>query len=336
MAGRSRVFTSEPMATRALGAEFRHDPTAALRLLEKEMKLDEGSLAGDVEVSCEATDRIDVELRIVRSDVSAVTVGIEAKFDHAIAAHQTGESGRFDRYVLVVLDRDDASDVQDRVSAVVTWRELLATFDGSRLTLNDVNAMPAGKVQVERRFREALARRAWPDDWSVEVKRGSRGIPAVRIEGPKLPDGRTLRGQVQVHDRVVPADIDDVTLDFHVGVAVFDNDDDLPQVSAGIKPAWVDYLSSLYTDVLRQRPEDHDLSQHSAKNGNSERGKNKMPLVREYLPDTPWLAQGYVDWAFGVKSRPTRLAGVDRLMRDAQRLFLEWHEVSVARLAAHG
>lgn len=331
MAGRSRLFTSERMATRALGAEFRHDPTAAVRLLEKEMRLDEGSLVGDVEVSCEATDLIDVELRIDRPDGSAVTVGIEAKFDHAIADHQTGESGQFDHYVL---DLDDASDVRDRVSAVVTWRELLATFDGSRLTLDDVDTMPAGKVQVERRFRQALARCGWPGGWSVQVERGDRGIPAVRIEGPTLPDGRTLRGQVQVHDWVVPAGIDDVTLDFHVGVAVFDNDDDLPQVSAGIKPAWIDYLSSLYADVLRERPEDYDLSQHPARNGNSERGQNKMPLVCKYLPDAPWLAQGYVDWAFGVKRRPARLAEVDRVMRDAQRLFLEWHDVSVARLAA--
>jgi hypothetical protein len=58
----SPIYTTEPMATRALAAEIRHADDEITALLEQRFNLEQGTLNALIDVQCEAIEKIDVLL----------------------------------------------------------------------------------------------------------------------------------------------------------------------------------------------------------------------------------------------------------------------------------
>ncbi|WP_106817510.1 hypothetical protein [Janibacter massiliensis] len=324
------IFTSEPMATRALAAELRHNAEHATALLEESLKLATGELGVLTDVRCESKRRIDV-LLVYAADGKERRVGLEAKFDHQITAEQLErEAEVVDHLVLLVLAAEDAGVHADLVDCVITWEQLLATLPDSRLTLDDVRNMPSDKLTVERMFRaQGVAERLFPSDWFVEIRRNGAGMPSIIVQSPTLPDGRELRGQVQVIGRAMPKESELLRLEYHVGVQVIADDDDLPDArECESAPAWIKHLrvlEQLVTDDAGERfPR---IARTAAGNGRGARGANKIPLVNKFLDGQTWLAKGYTDgWALGVKSTPTPAGELGSLCDEAAALFLAWFE----------
>ena len=46
----------------------------------------------------------------------------------------------------------------------------------------------------------------------------------------------------------------------------------------------------------------------------------------KYLADAPWLAQGYIDTAIGVRAHPKPISEIDDLADTAMRLFTTWFD----------
>ena len=46
----------------------------------------------------------------------------------------------------------------------------------------------------------------------------------------------------------------------------------------------------------------------------------------KYLADAPWLAQGYINWALGVRAYPKPISEIDDLANTAMRLFTAWFD----------
>lgn len=76
----SALYTSEPQLTRALAAEFRHDPQATERYFSSLLGVELGELT---DVGCEKDQRVDILLEFEHS-----TIAIEAKIDHTISEDQ--------------------------------------------------------------------------------------------------------------------------------------------------------------------------------------------------------------------------------------------------------
>ncbi|GAC86310.1 hypothetical protein GP2_078_00020 [Gordonia paraffinivorans NBRC 108238] len=86
--------------------------------------------------------------------VGGRTVGVEAKLDHRVTDDQIeAEKRAVDDLFLLVLDRVDAVDHADQVRGVITWKEAIDCFPGSRVTMADIDALPPQKVAVERVLR---------------------------------------------------------------------------------------------------------------------------------------------------------------------------------------
>lgn len=324
------------MATRALAAEVRHADLDFTTLLEKCFGVERGSLGVLTDVQCEAVEQIDVLLDY-RRDGRARRVGLEAKFDHEITAEQLRREAReVDFLALLVVEADDASDHKGSVAAIITWEQALACFSDSRLSVEDVESMPLTKLRVERLLRqEGRPSDRFPDDWDVSIQRGGSGMPSIQVESPLLPDGRQIRGQIQVTGRGMPPSLDETYFEYHIGIQVNDDDTDLPAADdVDTEPGWVSHLRTL-EHVLADTPHDEDLrlGMRGASPGRSARGRNKLPLVKKFLDGKTWLAKGYTDgWALGVKSTKTPVAELGALCSVATTIFLAWYR---AETTAH-
>lgn len=178
----SLIFTTEPLATRALAAEIRHEPR---RFVEKVAELGGPTLPGTVvDVSAEkSAEKIDVA---VTFGEPTFVLGIEAKFDHELTEDQVRrELSVAHHLVVLLLDRSHApiwlAD-EPRVT-VMTWDEALDCFEGSRLTLEEVRAARSGKASVEARLRglvtPACARLG--EGRIVDDRRAGAGMPAINF-----------------------------------------------------------------------------------------------------------------------------------------------------------
>lgn len=319
---KTALFTTEPMLTRALAAEIRHDPYRFLQLVEH------GSDDWIVErVECEGVANLDIVVHLA----GGVTVGIEAKVNHQLSDEQVEEElAAVDHLILLVLESADATYYADR-ARVLTWREVLACFRDSRLRLDDVMAMPAQKVTVERAFRPVAHSLAagFGDGWYCRVGRGGSGMSAITIQSPKFADGRQLRGQIQVVGRGMPAGIDDIRYEFHIGIGTEPTRTDFPPAgSTDVAPVWIRYLEVLRDDVVAGDRSRYRLRAGHAGNGRSGVGKNKSGLVKKFLPGDGWLAQGYYDWALGPKSEPVEADELEELAESAQALFTAWYDAA--------
>ncbi|ALG87074.1 hypothetical protein [Gordonia phthalatica] len=321
------LFTTEPMLTRALAAEIRHAPFQFLR----EVLLEVGTDVVD-RVECEGVANLDIVVHLA----SGRTIGIEAKVNHQLTEEQfEKELEAVDELVLLVLHESDAERFASRAS-VVTWEWLLYCFPDSRLRLEDVLALPAQKVAVERALRPIAASLAerLGTGWTCEVNRGGSGMSAITIGSPEFADGRQLRGQIQVVGRGMPVNVEDIRYEFHIGIGTDPTRTDFPSAErAEVAPGWVRYLEVLRDDVVAVDRGRYRLRAGRASNGRSGVGKNKSGLVKKFLPGDGWLAQGYYDWALGPKSEPVEVGELDALADTAQELFAAWYDAARARTA---
>ena len=351
--GVSTVYTTEPMATRALGAELRHHSPAFVALVEDRLGLSSGALGSVVDVACESKARIDVLLTMTgtpglpgsRGDLDGgeltgagrhgVLVGIEAKFDHALTHEQLEAEQQVAPYlVILVVDPADAADHLGPGRAVITWAEALACFPGSRLTPADIAAIPATKMRTERLMRaEAAKMTRLGEGWTVEVLRGGSGMPSITVRSPALPDGRELRGQIQVRGRRMPGRMEDLTFEYHVGIGVEYDETDFPDPETATEPpGWIGHLKVLES-VIGGLDGQATLwiGGRRAMNGGGDLGARKLPLVEKFLDDKAWLAKGYADWALGIRSVPASVEQLGDLCLVAEWIFLSWYEASVKR-----
>ena len=315
----SALYTSEPQLTRALAAEFRHDPQATERYFSSLLGVELGELT---DVGCEKDQRVDILLEFEHS-----TIAIEAKIDHEISEDQLErESEVADYLMLLLLDADDAAEHQDQVARVLTWAEILPEFPDARVLLSDVESLPAPKVQVERVLRKTLKKLTIPDGWYLEVNRGDSAMPGITIESPELPNGDWLCGQIQVTGRKMPAVFSDVRLEYYAGTYVQETDECYPSLDSNVPPSWITNARVLYETVLEGDPSTFDLKTN--KPGTSQRplGQLRKDLTMKYLADAPWLAQGYINWSLGVRANPKPISEIADLADAAMRLFTTWFD----------
>lgn len=101
----SLIFTTEPLATRALAAEIRHDDTRFVAKLAD--VVDGGRLGQFTDVRAEyGAQKIDIALHF--TDPQFV-VGVEAKFDHTLTEEQVDrELTVADHLVVLLLEKEHA------------------------------------------------------------------------------------------------------------------------------------------------------------------------------------------------------------------------------------
>ncbi|WP_431840013.1 hypothetical protein [Gordonia hongkongensis] len=318
------------MLTRALAAEIRHAPGNFLNLLAERGGIADLSGASVERVQCEGAAKIDVVMELV----GGRTIGVEAKLDHQVTNDQLeAEKREVDDLFLLVLETIDAGDHADQVRGVITWKEAIGCFPGSRVTMADIDALPPQKVAVERVLRSLAPsiQNLLGDEWFVGVDRGGSGMPAITIRSPHLGDGRQLRGQVQVFGRSMPTAADDLKFEFQVGIQTKPTVEDFaPADQTDSPPAWVVHLERLRDDVLAGNLEEFGIRRGRSGNGRSGLGKYKSALVSKFLPGTSWIARGYWDWSIGPKSEPVDRDGLHDLARRAATLMQQWYMASVS------
>lgn len=194
MTGTSPIYTTEPMTTRALAAEIRHDHVGLVRLLEARAGV--GPFGALRDVRCETDNRLDIVLEFAGDADAKHWVGIEAKFDHELTREQIEKELSNVEALFVLVSSSDAVPrwlaTDYPAVRVITWKETLSTFNASRLTMQDVLSIKLSKSRVEEILRQLDLGESLPG-WWVDVQRNGNGNPAILLYSPKLPDGRTLR-----------------------------------------------------------------------------------------------------------------------------------------------
>lgn len=335
----SLIYTTEPLATRALAAEIRHEPARFIAKIEEVMGVQ--LLGRFVDVQAEqGKQKIDVALTF--ADPNFV-VGIEAKFDHTLTEDQVDrESTASGHLIVLLLDKAHAPEwvsLRPRVS-VMTWEEALACFSDSRLTLAEVRAARSSKSTVEARLRELMdpAQKRLGNGWVIDSERGGSGMPAVNFYSPWI-GGRQLRAVLQVAGRGMPPANESIRLRFSVGVSVEANYEDYPQDPA-TAPEWVDSVHRLRAQVIGDRVGDLQLSKRrpssahaNQKTPNGRAHARKLAIVNYHFSDRErWLTTGYIDWIVGPASERMLLEQVETLAEALVTILEEWFRVE---LTAH-
>lgn len=331
----SPIYTTEPMATRALAAEIRHDHIGLVQLLET--RAGRASFGKLRDVRCETDKRLDIVLEFVGDDADARRVGIEAKFDHELTREQIDkELSNVEALFVLVSSRDAvpgwlATDYPG--VPVITWAETLATFDESRLTIQDVSSIKLSKSRVEEILRR-LDLEALLPGWWVNVERNGNGNPAILIYSPELPDGRTLRGQLQVIGRSTPDRLEDVRFESFFGVEVDLTDEHyFDPASSDAVPEWVQSLQRLHAHVLAGNEDRLVISRGAARASRKRVGAYKLALARTHLVGSTYLAQGYVDWALGPRTSKFTVEQLPELAAITKEVFAGWFAVESKALA---
>jgi hypothetical protein len=338
----SVVYTTETMANRALAAEIRHDPVPFTTLLEETLDLGDGGLGKFVSVRCEGLGDIDILLTFATGDRSTI-VGIESKFDHELTAAQVDKELRAleehgGGYLVVVLPEvTDAPEFPDL--RVLAWADVLGSFRDSRLTQADIDAMPLTKRRVERVLNGVdLGRHLADPRWLVHVGRNGNGNPSIEFHSPQLASGREIRGQIQVTGQGMPADPDDLRLEYSIGIEIrtAGKYKDFPDDGGATAPVWARHLGTLRRTVLTDdRLAELTVSLHPATRRSDDVRKespnaprdNKIVIAEKHLNNERWLVKGYTDgdgWALGVKSTPHRLDELEALCATTARILNEW------------
>lgn len=315
----SALYTSEPQLTRALAAEFRHDPKVTERYFSSLLGVKLGELT---DVGCEKDQRVDILLEFEHK-----TIALEAKIDHEISEDQLERESEVADYVmLLVLDVDDAADYQDMVARVLTWDKTLSEFPEPRILLSDIESLRTLKVQVERVLRKTLRNMAIPDGWYLKVNRGDSGMPGITVKSPELPNGDWLFGQIQVIGREMPLSFNDIHLEYYAGTHVEETDECYPPLDSNDVPSWVTNAWVLYESVLEGDPHTFDLKTNKPGTSRLPFGPLRKDLTMKYLADAPWLAQGYIDTAIGVRANPKPISEIADLADTAMHLFTAWFD----------
>jgi len=325
----SLIYTSEPMATRALAAEIRQSPDSFLKLLRTHSPC---PLPGEVSrVQCEALANVDVLLELEDDGGTPLRVGIEAKFNHELSRQQIArETAALEHLIVLVTQANTVPPWLQREFPdvpVITWTDALACFSEPRITAEDIGSIKIPKAVVEARLN-ALSFGERLEGWDIHHGRNRNGNPSVVIESPKFASTHTLRGQVQVVGRGVPASLDDVRFESHIGVAV----PELPEnyfdpSQSDVAPTWVENLRTLQREVLNGCGDHFQLSRRAPGTSQWELGQWKTPIAVKHLREHAYLAKGYTDgWAVGPKTRSVPLARLDELAAITAELFERWYE----------
>lgn len=320
------IYTSETMVTRALAAEIRHDPESFITFLQERTGID--SLGELESVRCESKANVDVELTF--KNRAGYSLGIEAKFDHELTPQQINAELEVHGHLVLVLPSIDAVPRwlanEDRVS-VMTWSEALNCFTDCRITDEDIASMPLSKLTVEILLHKLELQDRFPTDWEVRVKRTDGGLPAILMKSPWLPNGRMLKGQIQVSGQSMPAIRDDVRLNYSIGVAVDDDDEDFPDPTLSHdEPGWISSLRRLHQDVLDGHMDQLSVSRSSGRTPRGERGQRKLPLAAMHLENNRWLVKGYFPDYLGISSDFFTLDQLPELARLTVDIFTKWYE----------
>lgn len=330
------LWTTEPLATRALAAEIRHEPSRFLDALARRM--DRDSLGRLIDVRCEkGKEKIDIALSLADPPLE---VAIEAKFDHELTVDEVErELGEADHLIVLLLEHEHAPlwlSEKERTS-VMTWQEALACFDAPRLTLEDVRAARSAKSAVEVRLKTlvpSLTARLG-QGWQVLVERGGAGMPAINFYSKILPDMSQLRGVLQVAGYGMPHHGAPIRLRFSVGTSVTLDDGYPEDLSA--PPAWVVALRRLRDDVIGSRRDSLLLSRRRPSSGHANdrtpRGRahtRKLAIVDEHFDARDrWLTGGYIDWIVGPASVQKPLEDVEQLAEALVTILEGWYRAEV-------
>jgi hypothetical protein len=327
--GKTPIYTSETMVTRALAAEIRHSSVPFIQLLRERTGIKD---LGELEsIRCEGKANVDLELTF--SNLAGYSLGIEAKIDHEMTPQQVSDELDAHDHLVLVLPSVEATPRWladfDRVS-VITWSEVLGCFTDCRITDEDIASMPLSKLTVEILLHQLKLHERFPRDWDVLVERGDSGLPAIRVESPELPSGRVLQGQLQVIGRKMPAIKDDVRLQYCIGLPVADDDTDFPDpMLRHTEPDWISSLRTLRQGVLAGQMDRLCVSRYPAGKPKAERGERKLPLADMYLEGDRWLVKGYIPSYLGIKSRPFTLDELTELGDLTVEIFTSWYGAEV-------
>ncbi len=333
----SLIYTTEPLATRALAAEIRHDHARFVALLSEIVGAD--LLGRFIDVRAEQGDqKIDVALTFADPDY---VVGIEAKFDHTLTEDQVDrELTVANHLVVLLLDRDHAPEwlpLKGRVS-LMTWEDALACFPGSRLTLDEIKAARSGKSAVEVRLRQLIgpAKQRLGAAWRIDSRRGGSGMPAINFYSPEI-DGEQLRAVLQVAQRTMPPAGQPVPMRFSVGISVRADTSSYPRDPRSTPP-WVESVRRLQSNVIGDRVHELHLSTRRPSSGhaNSEtphgraHGRKLAIVDHHFEASERWLTTGYIDWIVGPASERMPLEQVDELAESLVTILEEWYRAEVA------
>lgn len=327
----SEIYTTEPMATRALAAEIRHDAARFIQLLERRCGVE--SLGELKRVRCEAVASVDLQLDFENPE--AHRVGIEAKVDHEFSKAQFEKQIRaMDRLILLLPIAEHAPSWLPPEVIIVTWEETLGCFSNPRLTLADIQSMPLQKSTMSLRFerlREQVLTQKLDPAWSVEV-RNLNGKPACCFESPELLDGRRLQGDIQIHGWGMPDDVLDAQFRFFLGVSVTEAGDfPDPEDPHAPEPGWIGHLRMLQSEVLQGQSDRLLISQTKPRSGTSVPGKHKLGLAKRYLPEHQHLTQGYVPSVLGARSKLVGYDSLDGLATIAAEIMTRWYEAETTK-----
>nr|WP_201470564.1 hypothetical protein [Microbacterium hydrocarbonoxydans] len=324
----SPIYTTEPMATRALAAEIRHRHDDLVGLLRDRSGVRSfGQLIG---VSCEASEHIDVELEFDDGFGGTRLVGIEAKFDHELTREQVSrEAAAMDHLFVLVAHRGSVPDwlASDFPGvSVISWEETLRCFPDSRILLQDIASIRLLKVAVEARLN--ALRFDGLEGWSIRTARGGSGMPSLIFESPALAAGRTIRGQLEVSGRRMPDRTEDVRFTSHFGISVpEDVENYFDPESTDAAPGWIDHLRTLHREVLRGEEDRYRISRRAPGASGRELGRWKTPLAVKHLGADVHLAKGYTDgWAIGPKTTAVSIGELDELAWITAEVFRRWFE----------
>lgn len=338
----SRIYTSEPMATRALAAEIRNDWGRFLKLLSDSIPALRRPLTELKGISCETHDRTDIWLAAstenAGSDDLPVTVAIEAKFDHLPSDAQLEKEGKHANYVvLLVLDEADAACVT-RQNGVMLWRDVISCFDNPRITQDEIDSIPSTK-STARRYLVGLQteiERFMPEsDWQFSVGNGGSGFPGLSFNSDSIIKNRDdtprqIRGHIAVKNRGLRDSLETHDYEVFLGVEVPFDEANFPNPKTGKCPGWIPALRMLDEQVLR-KPANKDmvnflgLTRHSGQSLPGKLKENKIPLLETYYPGHKYLGQGYTDgWALGVRSHKLKYAEIPKAASYMANLAAQW------------
>lgn len=328
----SLVFTTEPELTRALAAEIRNEPKQFQQLLAKLLSHPLGDIT---QVACEEKERLDLVLTCCSGN-GTKRIGIEAKCDHVVTPKQLEREKKVvDYLLLLVLDERDAEPYKKEVDGVMTWEEALGCFQQSRLTSWDLNHIPAQKRTVERLFNEVLPSMRHiltESEWGIEINRNGSGMPHIDIVSHKFvkinDKEKQIRGNIQVAGRGKIQSLENVRLQCFIGIEINEDDsEDFPSAITS-EPAWIIALKQLDAEVLQDVGEER-YPEFAFRKTSGRRRKN-IPhmgeLVDCYLSKQRYLIKGYAGWAFGARSQPFAISGLEDNAKKAAALFKIWKD----------
>ena len=289
----SRIFTTEPLAMRALAAELRFHADVAESVFSELVQADLGRLQS---VRCEDGRRGNLDVVLIFANGE---VGVEGKIGHAVTSEQLHrENATVDYLVVLVKDAADVGSGHGIEGLVITtWKDMLSHFPASRITLADIDAVNDA-TRIARRSLNGLVVPPLPADWG-EVERSSTGsgYPSLVFRSPELPGGRNIVVQVEADRGSMPE-----RFLANVGISVFPADfAEEGDSSTMPEPAWITYVRALGTALEKGAAGTSAAISRNAGRGTSGNAAVKIQQAKKFgLP--LHYATGYTDSYVGVRT----------------------------------